>query len=80
MQRALESRAFISAKRALARGDDPELVIKHIADFRSDDKADPDYYAHHTVQKAQAELEGAKANFQRTDTGLADANEIAPEK
>lgn len=68
------------AKRALARGDDPELVIKHIADFRSDDKADPDYYARHTVHKAQADLDGAKANFRRTDTNRAGANEIAPEK
>jgi len=44
------------AKRALARGDDPELVIKRIADYRSEDKADPDYYARHTVTKAQGEL------------------------
>jgi hypothetical protein len=44
------------AKRALARGDDPELVIKRIADYRADDKADPDYYAQHTVRKAQGEL------------------------
>ena len=41
------------AKRALARGDDPELVIKRIADYRSDDKADPEYYARHTVTKAK---------------------------
>ncbi len=44
------------AKRALARGDDPELVVKRIADYRSEDKADPDYYARHTVMKAQGEL------------------------
>jgi hypothetical protein len=44
------------AKRALARGDDPEVVIQRIADYRSEDKADPDYYARHTVVKAQAEL------------------------
>ena len=44
------------AKRALARGDDPELVIRRIADYRSEDKADPDYYARHTVTKAQGEL------------------------
>jgi hypothetical protein len=44
------------AKRALARGDDPELVIRRIADYRSEDKADPAYYARHTVVKAQAEL------------------------
>lgn len=45
------------AKRALARGDDPEVVIQRIADYRSDDKADPQYYARHTVAKAQAQLE-----------------------
>jgi hypothetical protein len=44
------------AKRALARGDSPEEVIRRIADYRADDKADPDYYARLTVTKAQAEL------------------------
>ena len=41
------------AKRALARGDSPELVIQRIADYRADDKADPSYYARLTVIKAQ---------------------------
>ncbi len=45
------------AKRALARGDDPEVVIQRIADYRSQDKADPIYYARHTVEKAQGELQ-----------------------
>ena len=45
------------AKRALARGDDPETVIQRIADFRSEDKADPGYYARHTVMKARTELQ-----------------------
>src|SRR6266403_4407788 len=44
------------AKRALARGDDPELVIQRIADYRAEDKDDRNYYARHTVTKAQAEL------------------------
>jgi hypothetical protein len=44
------------AKRALARGDDPEVVIQRIADYRRDDKANPDYYARHTVTKAQTDL------------------------
>jgi hypothetical protein len=43
------------AKRALARGDDSEQIIRRIADYRSDDKADPLYYARHTVEKAQAD-------------------------
>jgi len=68
------------AKRALARGDDPELVIKRITDFRSNDKADPHYYARHTVEKAQAELESAQASFQRSDIALADVNESSHEK
>jgi hypothetical protein len=43
------------AKRALARGDDPEEVIRRIADYRADDKPDPEYYARLTVHKARAE-------------------------
>ena len=45
------------AKRALARGDDPEDVIRRIADYRATDKHDPIYYARHTVAKAQGEIE-----------------------
>jgi hypothetical protein len=44
------------AKRALARGDDPEEVIRRITDYRSD-KDDPSYYARHTVMKARADLQ-----------------------
>lgn len=44
------------AKRALARGDDPEIVVQRIADFRSDDKSDPLYYARLTVAKAKLSL------------------------
>ncbi len=44
------------AKRALARGNDPEIVIQRIADYRSENKDDPNYYARRTVMKAQAEL------------------------
>ena len=43
------------AKRALARGDDPEEVIRRIADFRGDDKHAR--YAQYTVEKAQMELQ-----------------------
>jgi hypothetical protein len=45
------------AKRALARGDDPEEVIRRVADYRAADKHDPQYYARHTVTRAQSELE-----------------------
>jgi hypothetical protein len=41
------------AKRALAREDSPEDIIRRIADYRADDKADPYYYARLTVIKAQ---------------------------
>lgn len=44
------------AKRALARGDDPQIIIQRIAEYRADEKSDPIYYARHTVTKAQAEL------------------------
>lgn len=44
------------AKRALARGDHPNEIIQRIADYRSDDKADPLYYAELTVRKAQWEM------------------------
>ena len=49
------------AKRALARGDDPEEVIRRIADYRANDKHDPEYYARLTVQKAQTELNSRDA-------------------
>jgi len=44
------------AKRALARGDDPEDVIRQIAQHRATNKTNPEYYARHTVEKAMAEL------------------------
>jgi hypothetical protein len=44
------------AKRALARGDDPQEIARRIADYRTNDKSDPAYYARHTVEKAQREL------------------------
>ena len=44
------------AKRALARSDDPAQIIQRIADYRACDKADPLYYARHTVEKAQRQF------------------------
>ena len=49
-------RDWAYAKRALARGDGPEEVIRRIADFRADEKHDPEYYARLTVTKAQSHL------------------------
>ncbi|MFZ3217665.1 MAG: DNA-primase RepB domain-containing protein [Candidatus Acidiferrales bacterium] len=53
------------AKRALARGDAAEEVIRKIADYRAEDKADPDYYARLTVTKAQAELRRQTVSSER---------------
>jgi RepB DNA-primase N-terminal domain len=51
-------RDWAFAKRALARGDDPEEVIRRIADYRGDEKHAR--YAQYTVEKAQAELQRIK--------------------
>jgi hypothetical protein len=49
-------RDWAYARRALARGDHPDAVIRRIADYRADDKHDPEYYARLTVAKAQESL------------------------
>lgn len=48
------------AKRALARGEEPEEVIRQIAQHRAADKSDPEDYARRTVTKAQAELDSKR--------------------
>jgi hypothetical protein len=58
------------AKRALARGDDPEEVVHRIADYRGSEKHDPESYARRTVTKAQVEL-------QRRTTGTTGADGLA---
>lgn len=62
------------AKRASARGDDPQIIIQRIADYRADKKADPVYYARHTVTKAQAEL------ARQTPAGRSSEGLEAPER
>jgi hypothetical protein len=64
------------AKRALARGDDPEEIIRRIADFRAEDKSSPDYYARHTVMKAQAELQRTVANENDASAEVTDRIEV----
>jgi len=54
--RSQSERDWAYAKRALARGDNPETVVQRIADYRADDKPDPNYYARLTVTKAQDTL------------------------
>jgi hypothetical protein len=58
------------AKRALARGDDPELVVRRIADFRSEDKPDPLYYARLTVAKARVSLNRAPERAETETRGI----------
>ncbi|MGB7284010.1 MAG: DNA-primase RepB domain-containing protein [Candidatus Acidiferrum sp.] len=48
-------RDWAYAKRALARGDDPEVVIQRIADYRGNEKHSA--YARHTVEKVKAHLQ-----------------------
>jgi len=54
------------AKRALARGDDPELVIQRIIDYRGNDKHSG--YARHTVEKARKALESQTPQPDDRDT------------
>jgi RepB DNA-primase from phage plasmid len=68
------------AKRALVRGDEPELIIQRIADYRSEDKADPNYYARHTVNKAQAELQSRAPIGRPTESNSLVTNEPSQEK
>jgi hypothetical protein len=49
-------RDWAYAKRAVARGESPALVIAAIAQYRRYDKHDPRYYAELTVKKAVAAL------------------------
>lgn len=50
------------AKRALARGEEPEEVIKQIAQYRATDKSDPEDYARRTVTKAQVQITSERQN------------------
>jgi len=70
------------AKSALAKGANPEEVIRNIAASRSEDKHDPDYYARHTVKKALAELfaERAGTNLGVPSHGDIDPNTQLPDK
>jgi hypothetical protein len=67
------------AKRALARGDDPEEIVRRIADFRAQDKPSAEYYARHTVMKAQAELLRQEGSEKPVEGGGAQRKEIGVE-
>ncbi len=72
MKREASSRGALSqsehdwafAKRALARGQASEEVIRQIAEHRSTDKSAPEYYARLTVTKALAELRSSSSDSQ----------------
>jgi hypothetical protein len=49
-------RDWAHVKSALANGSDPEALIQELAQSRSADKSDPQYYARLTVTKALADL------------------------
>jgi hypothetical protein len=70
-------RDWAYAMRALARGDDPEVVIQRIADYRADEKHDPLYYARLTVRKALAE---SNSRDVRNESPRSDQSELSPEK
>jgi hypothetical protein len=74
-QKSQSERDWAYAKRALARGDDPEVVIQRIADYRADDKHDPAYYARLTVHKA---LEKSNSREVRNENPRPDRTELSP--
>jgi hypothetical protein len=61
------------SKRTVARVVGPEIVVRNIADFRSQDKRDPQDYARRTVVKAQAELNPRKGQSSPPPADSADA-------
>lgn len=67
------------AKRALARGDDVEEVIRRIVDFRTGEKPNPEYYARRTVTKAQSDLERKTATIPASKDERGKANGIEPD-
>jgi hypothetical protein len=58
------------AKRALSRGDNPEEVIRRIADFRASEKHDPSDYARRTVMKALAQIADGAEGREPRDTEM----------
>jgi hypothetical protein len=73
-------RDWAFAKRALARGDDPEKVMEQIASYRANDKSNPDYYARLTVEKARLELQRGSAESQSSARNLTPAADPSHEQ
>jgi hypothetical protein len=70
-------RDWAFAKRALARGDDPEEVIRRIADYRAEEKH-PNY-ARYTVEKAQAALHRSLATTSGPVERSAETVDLSPD-
>lgn len=71
------------ARRALSRGDDPEEIVRRIADFRNTEKSDPIYYARHTVMKAETSLGRravADSSLEETPSASAAKDSHPPER
>jgi hypothetical protein len=71
-------RDWAFAKRALGRGDDPEQVVRRIADYRGDDKHSN--YARYTVEKAQMELQRGAASAQSIERSPTRTGELSHEQ
>src|SRR5260370_31343236 len=74
-------RDWAFAKRALARGDDPEEVIRRISDYRGEEKHSN--YARYTVEKAQVALQarpGAGSAPERTRDSRYESIDIPAER
>lgn len=72
-------RDWAFAKRALARGDDPEEVIRRMADYRGDEKHSN--YARYTVEKAQAALHrrpGTDPSLEQTTGSTQEVMDMPP--
>lgn len=86
-KRAGSSRANLSqseydwafAKRALARGQTPEEVIRRIAQYRATYKSDPLYYARHTVMKAAKLFRQSSSTENKKDGRRASTEELPSE-
>jgi len=67
------------AKRALARGTDPETVIQSIAEFREGEKPKPLDYARRTVEKAAAEMRGRPSPSGFGDSATPSTDDKSPD-
>jgi len=71
-------RDWAFAKRALARGDDPEEIIRRIADYRGEEKHPS--YARHTVEKAQTHFQSARRTHEVAGNAAVHSNEPSREQ